>query len=77
MPNCRHDGWVLRTPRGKLVAETFAATTDKEEAWGPAYSYLNAATKWAKKYWKLWDESIEAAHKRGYVLVKVRFKVVK
>lgn len=77
MPNRRYHGWVLRTPRGKLVAETFVATTDKEEACGPAYSYLNAATKWANKYWHKWDESIEAARKRGYVLVKAQLKLVK
>jgi hypothetical protein len=61
-------GWCLKRPNGKLVPETFS--DDKEEAWSNAYNYL-CDKSWMKKYWKDWDGSVEAAKKRGWIIVPV------
>lgn len=55
-------GWALRTPSGKLMPGTFAET--RYDAWGLAFH-------WMKPYYKRWNPSINAAKRRGYVLVRV------
>jgi len=62
-------GWCLRSPKGKLIQDTF--DRDKGTSWAKAFNHLDGKS-WMSPYWKKWDESIAAAAERGWVMVRVR-----
>jgi len=65
------DGYALRTPGGKMVAETFAV--DKGDAEVLAYDYLSKTRAWAAKgeYWKQWDLFVAERERRGWVVQRI------
>lgn len=64
-------GWCLKTPRGRLIAETFGENED--DCWGKSFDFLCHTTTWMKNYWKKWEESIEAAADHNFRMVRVAF----
>ncbi len=63
-------GYCLTSPTGRFIAETFR--TDERECWAEAFTYLYQNKAWMKPYWKRWDDSIEAAEKRGWTIVEAQ-----
>ena len=65
-----YDGWVLVSPSGHVVPETFALT--KEACEGLAYDYLSNSkkSKWAanRKYWKQWDLFVRDREARNWTV---------
>lgn len=67
-------GFCLRSKAGRLYPSTFAV--DPGEAWVHAFDRL-AGYRWMRPFWKRWDESQEAARKRGWEIVRVRLSPVR
>ncbi len=65
----RHDGWCLQTPSGTLVKQTFSV--HKDDAWVKAFDFLYYEKDWMKPFYKKWNQSINAARKKDFILVKV------
>lgn len=63
-----HDGWVLTTPAGNIVPDTFATT--KQEAEHKAYDYLSKTRSWAAspEYWKEWDKFVAERVRRHWTV---------
>lgn len=61
------DGWCVKKPNGNLNVNTFKPT--QGECWGEGFCTMDEAFR--TKYWKKWEQSIRAARKLGYVMVKV------
>lgn len=83
----KYDGWVLKTPKGKLLASTLGAT--KTDCWGNAFwivayeadcaDYKKAKRmkqptpeSWKDRFWKRVAAAIRDAEARGYVMVRVK-----
>lgn len=57
-------GYVLVSPSGRVVVETF--DVEREMCEGLAFQHLNALYAWPRKYWKQWEEFCTERERRGW-----------
>jgi len=64
-------GWILKGKNGKLFAETFQP--DKASCWSESFITIeNRHNGFRAAHWKQWDDSIKAAKKLGYTMVRAK-----
>ena len=65
-------GYALKTPKGKLLEETFSL--DKHSCEGEAFYFMSTklGPAWEKRFWKRWAPAQADIRLRGYRIVKVR-----
>lgn len=66
------DGWVLKTPKGRIIAETFART--RGGCWNLGFEEvaLRQGDEWRREFWKRWGPSVADAERIGYRMVRVK-----
>lgn len=71
----RANGYCLKSPKGELLSFTFG--NNRDECWTKSFDYLFANKKWMLPYWKKLEESIAAAKRHKFIMVRVHLSEVK
>jgi hypothetical protein len=70
-----NDGFVLVSPKGRIIAITFDES--KRGAEGKAYDYLFRRYLWPRSYWKQWDEFCTERGRRKWNVVPAKLSIAK
>lgn len=74
MPKLKANGYCLKDPHGNLLTFTFGAT--KDDCWSDSFEYLFGNYDWMQLYWKKVKPSIQAAKRKGFIMVPVHLSEV-